>query len=37
MLEKAESDLGLSKCKIKAFESVILDLGGSLPKDEELA
>jgi hypothetical protein len=37
MLEKAEQDLETSKCKTKALEQIILDMGGNLPKDEEMA
>jgi len=31
LLEKAEADLDLYKCKNKAFEQIIMELGGSLP------
>jgi hypothetical protein len=37
MLEKAEVDLDIYKCKVKALESIIMELGGSLPQEEELA
>ena len=36
LLEKAEKDLEISKFKIKALEKIIIDLGGTLPKDDEL-
>lgn len=37
LLEKAETDLDIQKCKVKALEEIIMELGGSLPKDEEMA
>ena len=37
MLEKTEAELEISKCKIKALEGIIVDMGGTLPKDEEMA
>jgi hypothetical protein len=37
MLDKAEGELEVSKCKIKALEVIIVDLGGTPPKDEEMA
>lgn len=37
LLEKAEADLDIQKCKVKALENIILELGGSVPKDEEMA
>lgn len=35
LLEKAEADLESHKHRVKALESIITDLGGSLPKEEE--
>lgn len=37
LLEKAEADLDNQKCRVKALEGIIMELGGSLPKDEEMA
>lgn len=36
LLEKAEAEVDIQKCKVKALESIIIELGGSVPKDEEL-
>ena len=37
LLEKAEAELDIQKCKVKALEGIIMELGGSVPKDEEMA
>ena len=37
LLEKAEAEWDISKCKVKALENIIMELGGNLPKDEEMA
>lgn len=37
LLEKTEADLDIFKCKVKALESIIMELGGSLPQDDEIA
>jgi hypothetical protein len=37
LLEKAEADLDIQKCKVKALENIIMELGGALPQDEEIA
>jgi hypothetical protein len=37
LLEKAEADLDIQKCRVKALEGIILELGGTLPKDDEMA
>lgn len=37
LLEKAEADLDIQKCKVKALEGIIMELGGALPNNEEMA
>jgi hypothetical protein len=37
MLEKAEGELDIYKCKVKALEGIIIELGGEIPKEEEIA
>lgn len=37
LLEKAETELDIQKCKVKAFEGIIMELGGALPNNEEMA
>jgi hypothetical protein len=36
MLEKAEADLDIQKCKVRALEAIVLELGGELPKEEDI-
>jgi hypothetical protein len=36
MLEKAEAELDIQKCKVKALEQIILELGGDVPRDDEI-
>jgi kinesin family protein 5 len=36
LLEKAEKDCEVQKCKVKTLEKIILDLGGTIPKDDEI-
>jgi hypothetical protein len=37
MLEKAEAVLDIQKCKVRALEAIVLELGGELPKEEDIA
>ena len=37
LLEKCEHDLDIQKVKVKALEAIIIELGGELPKDEQIA
>jgi DNA-binding response OmpR family regulator len=37
LLEKAEAEVDLQRCRAKALEGIILELGGALPRDEEMA
>lgn len=34
MLEKAEAEIDIQKCKVKALEKIITDMGGIVPKDD---
>lgn len=36
LLEKAEGELDIYKCKVRALEEIIMELGGALPQEEEL-
>jgi hypothetical protein len=36
LLEKAEAEVDIQKCKVKALGSIIIELGGTVPKDDEL-
>jgi kinesin family protein 5 len=36
LLDKAEADLDIQKCKVKALESIIVELGGEVPREELL-
>jgi hypothetical protein len=36
MLEKAEADVDIYKCKVRALEGIIIELGGEIPKYDEL-
>ncbi len=37
MLEKAEADVDIYKCKVRGLEAIIMELGGEIPKDEDFA
>jgi kinesin family protein 5 len=37
MLEKAEAEIDIQKCKVRALESIILSLGGEVPRDDVIA
>ena len=37
MLEKAEAEIDIQKCRVKALESIITQLGGKIPQDEDIA
>ena len=37
MLDKAEAEIGIQKCKVRTLESIIVELGGVVPKDEEIS
>ena len=37
MLEKAEGEVDIYKCKVRALEGIILELGGEVPREEDLA
>eukprot|EP00347_Sterkiella_histriomuscorum_P007099 403350261 len=37
LLEKTEGDLDIQRCKVKALEGIIMELGGALPNSEEMA
>lgn len=38
LLEKAEAEIDIQKCKVRALEKIITDLGGEVPKNvEEIA
>ena len=36
LLEKTEKELEIQKMKVKTLEKIIIDMGGNLPKDEEI-
>ena len=37
MLDKAEVEIGIQKCKVRTLEGIIIELGGEVPKDEEIS
>lgn len=37
MLDKAEAEIGIQKCKVRTLEGIIVELGGVVPKDEEIS
>ena len=37
MLDKAEAEIGIQKCKVRTLEGIIIELGGEVPKDEEIS
>ena len=37
LLEKAEGELDITKCQVRTLQSIIINLGGELPKDEDIA
>jgi len=37
MLDKAEAEIGIQKCKVRSLEGIIVELGGVIPKDEEIS
>ena len=37
MLDKAEAELDIYKCRVRALEGIIVELGGEVPKEEEIA
>lgn len=36
MLEKAEAEIDIQKCKVKTLESIIVSLGGKIPRDDDI-
>lgn len=34
LLEKAEAEVDIQKCKVKALEQIIVELGGEVPQDD---
>ena len=37
LLERAEAEIDVQKCKVRALESIITKLGGEVPKEDEIA
>jgi hypothetical protein len=37
MLEKAEAEIDIQKCKVRALENIVRELGGEIPKEEDFA
>jgi hypothetical protein len=37
MLEKAEAEIDIQKGKVRALEKIIISLGGTVPRDEDIA
>jgi hypothetical protein len=36
LLEKAEGEVDLLRCRVRALEAQVLSLGGEVPKDEDI-